>query len=188
MNQAEQKRVQKAIASARAALGQSFDNIALMCHLLPVQSWTKWRDPYGNYLNIGKNNRVTIGSSKYKAHDIHDIYAKSTFELISNNSYWLLLLTDNTNHIFWFLGNDGILRCASFNEFWIVHEPLLSGFEVLKMIAEEFTNDEPRVISGLNKLKVKLIDGFLPKLGYMTEWPTNNNEILNMLEESKVVE
>ena len=173
---------EKRIASARVLIGQKFENIVQMCSLEPGNTWKEWFDPYGNKLKILKNT-CTIAKSKVLPKGIHDIYCKSTFSNISGNSYWCCFIFCNDKDLFWFVGNDGILRhMVRSDGNWKVYPPLLSGYKIIHQISELYSIDEPNIIS---------IEGNISDITdiytvYITPWPPED-QIREILEEKEIV-
>lgn len=146
----------KAIASARAALGCQFDILVDMLDLDPVVDWHVWKDADGNSLRICKNKSVKIYPSTRTSNITKDIFRKALPSLIYKHSYWGMLLSDveKTDNILILLGNDGKLRCSYFiNNIWIQNfNPLLLGFGILKYIICWYLETEVRSIKSLKTL------------------------------------
>ncbi len=174
----------QAIASARAAKGPGIESIILLCELNHVSSWRDWEDNFGNSLTINKDNSIKI-TYRNNPGIIRDIYYKSSFELISNNSYWCMFLVQKDNMFFWFVGNDGFLRVISrIDNTWVNHPPVLSGINILETVSENYSSEEFKQINieSVNALNRK----FKPELGYITQWPPENEEIRLLLKEKRI--
>jgi len=154
-----------------------------MCGLTHTSSWRNWADSYGNKLKIYKNGSIKIipGNNTGK---ITDIYSKSSFEFISNNSYWAMFVYSQDSIAFWFIGNDGVLRVISrIGDKWVNTPPLLSGSHILKMISVSYTLDE---VKRINIESAGIDEQFNCSEGYMTSWPPENSEIKQILEEKRI--
>lgn len=147
---AQQVSKTRAIASARALLGQYFENIVIMCHLEPGKTWREWYDPYGNKLRVHKKTCTVKLSEGY---GIHDIYYKSTTEYIAGCSYWMCFISTENQDTCWFIGHDGILRClfkrrASGNAgIWKTCAPLYWGYKIIDTISKVYDIDYYKTLS-----------------------------------------
>lgn len=138
----------QALESVKAFLtnDKDIEIIIALCHLYPSNnSWRKWTDHLGNYIQIHNTRKVTSVTNSVSNKDdniITDIYFKSHPKKISSISKWAFISfgRDNDN-IFnvcfvWFLGCDDRLRLLSFSkDRWARNQPpLICGVETLKPI------------------------------------------------------
>lgn len=170
----------QAIASAKVFAGPYFENLALMCGLRYINSWKTWQDDYGYQIKILKNRSLKVSKCD-EPNFVSDIYAKSSPEIIANNSYWCCFFENNKEKIFFFVGNDGRLRVFSVsNSKAQTYPPLFFGVQILKFICENYTND----FGIINKIELmEFCTSFNVEVGYITSWPPEN-EAIKYIEET----
>lgn len=175
------KEMTKAIVNARAFVkdGETFQSIVEMCMLRPKDGWKCWYDDGKNLLKINKNSSIRILPSKTREITTKDIYRKSRPKYIAENSSWALIASgedefDNEASVIWFLGKDKRLRvCFFVEDCWVENVlPLLSGFNILKLVHQENQNNILKRVKFPNDvLKLKVKEAFT------TQWPPNNKQI-----------
>lgn len=172
----------RAIASARAFLNDSnFEIIVQLLKLKPKQDWYEWYDLEGNYLKITKTKHILIHQAKKKVEATIDIYCKAKPESIIKNSYWLCSIFGVEKTILLFIGNDGILRCCYFeNNTWKCNmNPILLGYQILNIIANEYIDMEARriAIPKINIIEKKDIEEI-----WLSGIPVSNNELKDKIQ------
>lgn len=123
--------MKKELASAKAKLGSDFQKVVNACDLVPYENWKKWRDPFGNVLNI-KENTLIVKKNALKPTKINDIYFKADPKYIENRSSLLLSVNCEKNTVKWYYGNDNKIRVLLFEEKqWKNLPPLHSDIKIL---------------------------------------------------------
>lgn len=145
----------QALESVKAFLpnDNEIEIIIKACDLYPLgNSWRKWTDHLGSYIQIYNNKKVA--SFIYSPYDksekiVTDLYFQSSVRSISALSkYAFISFGKDNDNIFnicfiWFLGSDGRLRLLSYSDgTWQKNSPpLISGINTLRPIIKSFNID-----------------------------------------------
>lgn len=143
----------RALESVKAFLpnDNEIETIINVCSLRPIEnSWRKWADHLGSYIQIQNNKKVV--SFSYSPYDkskriITDIYFKAPPKNIAKLSKWVFIAfgeIDKANVEFiWFLGSDNRLRLLSYStgQWQRNLPPLISGINTLRLVIKHLNNN-----------------------------------------------
>jgi hypothetical protein len=143
----------QALESVKAFLpnDKEIETIINVCNLYPIEnSWRKWADNLGSYIQIQNNKKVI--SFSYSPYDkskriITDIYFKAPPANIAKFSKWAFISfgkMDKLNVGFiWFMGHDNKLRLLfnSSGQWQRNLPPLVSGINILRLIIKHLNNN-----------------------------------------------
>jgi hypothetical protein len=195
---------ERALESVKAFLStdKEIENIIQLCDLHPIKdSWRKWTDHLGNYIQIQNNKRVIsfIHSPIHKSEQIvTDVFFKAYPQKISSISKWAFVSfgknsKDEFNICFiWFLGHDNRLRLvAAKDDQWMRnYPPLVSGIDTLRPIIKNIDVEDYRkadILRIIGPLAANMTHS------WSTQWPPSDafkSEIKNFSDElsNKVLE
>ena len=188
---------EKALASVKAFLAKNLEVVSLisLCDLYPTQdSWRKWTDHQGNFIQIHNNKKViSFTSNPLNQEDriVTDVYFKSFPKKIFSISKWGFISfgRDNNNAFsicfLWLLGHDNRLRLLTYTDGrWIKNSPpLIAGIDTLLSIIKH------KDVNGFEKVDILNIKGPVgAKItkSWATEWPPSEklmNEMFNISQE-----
>ena len=186
----------KALASIEAFLTKSpeITELISLCDLYPAQdSWRKWTDHQGNFIQIHNNKKVVSFTSNPLSQEdriVTDVYFKSFPKKIFSISKWAFISfgrdSGNTFSVcfIWLLGHDSRLRLLTCTDGeWIKNSPpLTSGIDTLRsIIRHKDVNDFDKV----DILNIKGPVGAKITRSWATEWPPSEELINEMLDVSK---
>jgi len=175
----------QALASLKAFLtnDQAVGTIIELCDLYPVgDSWRKWTDHLGNFIQVHNNKKVVSFTNNPLGHDetiVTDLYLKAHPKKLSAISEWAFVSFGKGEKSFydtlyvWFLGRDNRLRLSPFhNGEWMKNEPpLISGVDTLRPIVNRIG------VKGYSQADILYIKGPIATnitRSWATEWPPSN--------------
>ena len=145
----------RAIASAKAFLNNSFDTLVQITGIEPKDDWYNWEDNEGNKLRITKIKSVLIYPAKNISQTTKDLFRKAHPSLIVRNSQWIIYLplSNRKDSILSFIGFDGLLRCSYFkDDKWEYNfSPVLLGYNNLLSILKNCYKNNSGLITKMYK-------------------------------------
>lgn len=190
----------KALASLKAFLPEQGDVIQIveLCRLFPMKdSWRKWTDHLGNFLQVHNNKKVVSFEhhpEEIKDVKVTDIFYKSHPSKIAQISKHAFIATGKDDHdnqivFIWFLGNNDRLRLVtSCNGEWIQnYSPMICGIDTLRPIIRSLSSEK------LIRVPILKVTGTVAaqiSKSWSTPWPlleehTEIKQILGEIYETK---
>lgn len=152
------------------------------CNLYPVDSWKRWTDHLGNFIQINKNKKITsfvFNPLDLDEQIITDLFQYSRPEQIASISKKIFISEGEGYNFYWFLGEDNRLRLITSKEgFWIKNNPVMScGINSILPIIN-FINSDFEGKADILGLKGPI--SIIIKNNWVGTWPLSN-KIKNQL-------